>query len=173
MIHCFENLIGSGLSSLSLQQARLSTKFGGIGLRASKTHSAAAYIASFFMSKPLIESFLSKQVSNSHINSAISMFNSLVGLDHCLDGLDSSSCPSNQHDLSHHIDSESFRTLLADSTNLNKARLLACSMPHATTWVRALPSLQLHGLELSLHNTTNFHVFMVSKHEEMAWNYHL
>ena len=62
VIHCFENLIGSGLSSLSLQQARLSTKFGGIGLRASKTHSAAAYNASFFLSKPLIESFLSKQV---------------------------------------------------------------------------------------------------------------
>ena len=138
----FEKLIGAGLSKLSLQQARLSTKFGGIGLRASKTHSAAAYIASFFMSKPLIESFLSKQVSNSHINSAISMFNSLVGLDHCLDGSDSSSCPSNQHDLSHHIDSESFRTLLADSTNLNKARLLACSMPHATAWVRALPAHQ-------------------------------
>ena len=44
----FEKLIGAGLSKLSLQQARLSTKFGGIGLRASKTHSAAAYIASFF-----------------------------------------------------------------------------------------------------------------------------
>ena len=35
VFHCFEKLIGSGLSSLSLQQARLSTKFGGIGLRAS------------------------------------------------------------------------------------------------------------------------------------------
>ena len=44
----FEKLIGAGLSKLSLQQARLSTKFGDIGLRASKTHSAAAYIASFF-----------------------------------------------------------------------------------------------------------------------------
>jgi len=41
--------MGSRLSSLSLQQARLSTKFGGIGLRASTTHSAAAYISSFYV----------------------------------------------------------------------------------------------------------------------------
>ena len=49
VLHSFEKLIGSGLSKLSLQQARLSTKFGGIGLRASKTHSAAAYISLLFL----------------------------------------------------------------------------------------------------------------------------
>jgi len=57
VIHCFENLIGSGLSSLSLQQARLSTKFGGIGLRASTTHSTAAYISSFLCQNHLLSLF--------------------------------------------------------------------------------------------------------------------
>ena len=47
VLNCFENLIGSGLSVHSLNQARLGTKSGGIGLRASKTHSAAAYMSSF------------------------------------------------------------------------------------------------------------------------------
>ena len=139
VIHCFENLIGSGLSSLSLQQARLSTKFGGIGLRASTTHSAAAYISSFFMSKSLVESFISQRVPNRHITDAISRFNSLVHTDHCLV---SSSCPSSQQDLSHHIDSECFHKLQVESNSLNKARLLACSMPHANAWIRALPSQQ-------------------------------
>ena len=139
VIHCFENLIGSGLSSLSLQQARLSTKFGGIGLRASTTHSAAAYISSFFTSKSLVESFMSQRVPNRHITDAISRFNSLVHTDQCLV---SSSCPSSQQDLSHHIDSECFHKLQVESNSLNKARLLACSMPHANAWIRALPSQQ-------------------------------
>jgi hypothetical protein len=38
--HCFENLLGAGLSKQSLSQARLGTKNGGVGLRASKSHSA-------------------------------------------------------------------------------------------------------------------------------------
>ena len=45
----FEKLIGAGLSKLSLQQARLSTKFGSIGLCASQAHLAYIYIASFFI----------------------------------------------------------------------------------------------------------------------------
>ena len=136
------------------------TKFGGIGLRASTTHSAAAYISSFVMSKSLVESFMSQRVSNRHITDAISRFNSLVHTDHCLV---SSSCPSSQQDLSHHIDSECFHKLQVESNSLNKARLLACSMPHANAWIRALPSQQ-----------KNFFLFeMVYLYEKMAWNANL
>ena len=54
IMNCFENLLGSGLSKQSYLQASLGTKNGGVGLRSSKSHSAAAYISSFFKSKPLV-----------------------------------------------------------------------------------------------------------------------
>ena len=47
IMDCFQKLLGSGLSSDSLIQASLGTKNGGLGLRATKSHSTAAYISSF------------------------------------------------------------------------------------------------------------------------------
>ena len=62
VLNCFEILIG--LSEQNLIQTQLGTKLGDLGLHASKTHVAAAYIASFFKSKPLVETFLSKPITN-------------------------------------------------------------------------------------------------------------
>ena len=64
IMNCFENLLGSGLSKQSYMQASLGTKNGGVGLRSSKSHSAAAYISSFFKSKPLVQTFLAESVVN-------------------------------------------------------------------------------------------------------------
>ena len=68
IMHCFENLLGSGLSKQSYLQASLGTKNGGVGLCSSKSHSAAAYISSFFKSKPLVQTFLSKSVVNPYMD---------------------------------------------------------------------------------------------------------
>ena len=57
VIQELEFLIGCGLPSHSVLQAQLSTKLGGLGLRASKQHSAAAYVSSIFSSKELIDRF--------------------------------------------------------------------------------------------------------------------
>ena len=139
VLNCFENLIGSGLSVHSLNQARLGTKSGGIGLRASKTHSAAAYISSFFMSKSLVETFIATDTNSPYLENSITAFNTLVSKEN---QLDASSCPSSQQDLSSKIDFQSFTTLLSSSDALHRARLLACTMPHANAWIRALPCHQ-------------------------------
>ena len=57
IMNYFENLLGSGLSKQSYMQASLGTKNGGVGMRSSKSHSAAAYISSFFKSKPTSSDF--------------------------------------------------------------------------------------------------------------------
>ena len=137
VMRCFENLLGSGLSKQSYMQACLGTKNGGVGLRASKSHSTAAYISSFFKSKPLVETFLSKSIVNPHMDILRESFNSLVFSD---DNLNSSSCPTSQKCLLNQIDTCSFKSLLEDVSVLDKARIVSCTMPHANAWVRALPS---------------------------------
>ena len=76
-IDCFEKLVGSGLSSDSLIQAGLGTKSGGLGLRATKLHSTAAYISSFFMSKSLLEIF-NTDIKNIHLETCTAVYNTLV-----------------------------------------------------------------------------------------------
>jgi hypothetical protein len=89
------------------------------------------------MSKPLIETFLSKTVVNPHLPGLFETFNSLISAE---DQINSSPCPSNQKSLSIQIDSFSLKGLLEKVTVIDKARLLSCSMPHACAWIRALPS---------------------------------
>ena len=83
VIQELEFLIGCGLPSHSVLQAQLSTKLGGLGLRASKQHSAAAYVSSIFSSKELVDRFLNKDslILNSHIPDSFAAFNSLVHSD--------------------------------------------------------------------------------------------
>ena len=53
VLKTFEGILACGLSSQNIKQVQLSTKFGGIGLRSSKDHAAAAYISSFSSVKTL------------------------------------------------------------------------------------------------------------------------
>ena len=117
IMNCFENLLGSGLSKQSYMQASLGTKNGGVGLRSSKSHSAAAYISSFFKSKPLVQTFLAKSVVNPHMHILFESFNSLVSAD---DHLNSSSCPTSQKCLSNRIDTHSLNLLVEDVSILDK-----------------------------------------------------
>ena len=74
----FENILGCGLPVFSLSQVHLSTKLDGAGLHASKTHSAAAYLSSFFASSSLVETFLRKPCVSLHITSALLQYNQQV-----------------------------------------------------------------------------------------------
>ena len=155
MLNCFENLIGSGLSVHSLNQARLGTKSGGIGLHASKTHSAAAYISSFFMSKSLVETFIATDTNSPYLQNSITAFNTLVSKEN---QLDASSCPSSQQDLSSKIDFQSFTTLLSSSDALHRARLLACNA-----------SRQRLDQSSALSSEEIFMLRMDKLYEKMAW----
>ena len=121
ILNCFEFLLGSGLPEQSLIQAQLGTKLGGLGLRASKTHSAAAYIASFFKSKPLVETFLSKPVANFYVEQFFATFNQRISDE---DHLHSSSNLTNQKTLSGLIDSKCLKDLVESSNVVDKARLI-------------------------------------------------
>ena len=64
---------------------------------------------------------------------------------------------------SHHTVSECFHKLQVETNSLNKARLLACSMPNANAWISALPSQQ----------NKIFLFGMIYLYEQMARNAHL
>jgi len=145
----FENILGCGLPVFSLSQVCLSTKLGGAGLRASKTHSAAASLSSFFASSSLVETFLRKPCVSIHITSALLQYNQQVST---TNQIHPPTAPTSQKDLSFAIDSECFNTLASSSNLLNKARILCCAAPHAGAWIRALPFLRnrLSNLEWSI-----------------------
>ena len=149
IIQGFENILGCGLPVFSLSQVCLSTKLGGAGLRASKTHSAAAYLSSFFASSSLVETFLRKPCVSIHITSALLQYNQQVST---TNQIHPPTAPTSQKDLSFAIDSECFNTLASSSNLLNKARILCCAAPHAGAWIRALPFLRnrLSNLEWSI-----------------------
>ena len=93
-------------------------------------------IASFFKSKPLVETFLSKPIANLGVEQFFATFNQLVS---DKDHLHSSSNPTNQRTLSGLIDSKCLNDLVESSNVADKAQLIACAIPHATEWIRALP----------------------------------
>ena len=95
------------------------------------------------MFKSLVETFIATDTNSPYLQNSITAFNTLVSKEN---QLDASSCPSSQQDLSSKIDFQSFTTLLSSSDALHRARLLACTMPHANAWIRALPCHQKNFL---------------------------
>ena len=122
VLKSFEEIIACGLSSQSIKQIQLSTKFGGAGLRSSKDHAPAAYISSS----------LFVQASSSVFPSLSKM---LVE-----DFTERSSEVSQQNDLSHKIYKSNSFQLSSECNFIDKARILCCSDPHASAWIRALPT---------------------------------
>ena len=56
-------------------------------------------------------------------------------------------CPPLQRALSKKLDNHVFQSLLSSSSQVNKARILSVSAPHAGSWISAIPST---GLDLHL-----------------------
>ena len=133
----FGGILACGLSSQSIKQMQLSTKFGGIGLRSAKNHASAGYISSFFSSKSLAQSFLRTPIFNPHIESCLSSLNCSLPEE---DRVEFSSEPLQQKTLSAKIDRAISTQLSAECSLIDKARILCCSAPHASAWIRALPT---------------------------------
>ena len=103
------------------------------------SRSASAYIASFFKSKPLVETFLSKSIANFGVEQFFTTFNQRVSNE---DSLHSSSNLTNQMSLSGLIDSKCLEDLVKSSNVVDQARLIVCAKLHAYARIRALPAHQ-------------------------------
>ena len=137
---CFTSCIAVDVPDLSWQQAQLSPSLGGLGFRSLALHSSAAFIASFASS-----GFCSPD--NIHMLQAVTRFNAQV---HPLESTTAEAvlaCPPLQRALSKKLDNHAFQSLLSSSSQVNKARILSVSAPHAGSWISATPST---GLDLHL-----------------------
>eukprot|EP00731_Ephydatia_muelleri_P023351 Em0015g934a len=137
---CFTSCIAVDVPDLSWQQAQLSPSLGGLGFRSLALHSSAAFIASFASS-----GFCSPD--NIHMLQAVTRFNAQV---HPLESTTAEAvlaCPPLQRALSKKLDNHAFQSLLSSSSQVNKARILSASAPHAGSWISATPST---GLDLHL-----------------------
>ena len=137
ILKTFEGILACGFSSQTVKQMQLSTKFGGIGLRSARNHASAGYISSFFSSKSLAQSFLQTPIFNPHIESCLSSLNCTLPEE---DRVEFSSEPLQQKTLSAKIDRAISTQLSAECSLIDKARILCCSAPHASSWIRALPT---------------------------------
>ena len=137
---CFTSCIAVDVPDPSWQQAQLSPSLGGLGFRSLALHSSAAFIASFASS-----GFCSPD--NIHMLQAVTRFNAQV---HPLESTTAEAalaCPPLQRALSKKLDNHAFQSLLSSSSQVNKARILSVSAPHAGSWISATPST---GLDLHL-----------------------
>ena len=91
----------------------------------------------FFSSKPLAQSFLRSPIMNPHLDSCFASLNSKLLME---DFTEPSLEVSHQKDLSHKIDKSNSFQLSSECNLIDKARILYCSAPHASAWIRALPT---------------------------------
>ena len=128
VLHCLEQCTELQLSPMASQQAQLSFRHGGFGLRSLFSHAAAAYIASASISLsgafPLTTEF-------THLQTAIAMFNQQVTEGEDLTTVSVLLSPPRQHLLSEKVEKLALSSLLHNATTATKARLLAESVPQA------------------------------------------
>eukprot|EP00731_Ephydatia_muelleri_P011201 Em0006g95a len=121
------------------QQAQLSPKLGGLGLRSLSLHSCAAFISS-------VASLEMGNPDNTHLQQAILRFNARVSPQDSITMESVLNSPPQQKSLSQKLDSFAFHSLLSSASLVNKARMLSVSSPHTSSWITAIPStsLKLH-----------------------------
>jgi hypothetical protein len=134
---CFSECTAVDVPAPIWQQAQLSLKRGGLGLRSLSCHSPAAYIASF-LSTDLSPS------SSKHLSSAIGLYNSLVDPQDALNLEMTGESPLSQKGLSSKIEDQQFDILFHSASLTNRARLLSISSPHASAWLSVTPSPRLN-----------------------------
>ena len=120
-------------SNQAWQQAELSLRRGGLGMRSLSWHSPAAYIAS-------LSSSGAGPLSQEHLIHAVELFNSLVPSSEAISIENVLTSPIHQKVLSNKIDSHLFNVLLEQPSPADNARLLSVSSPHAASWVSVVPS---------------------------------
>ena len=133
---CLEESVSIELNDQSKEQARLSLKYGGLGLRSLRTHAAAAYISSVAAANAHADIDISIADYNSHVADADQLTQ------------DSARSANRKHSLSSAIEENSFRLLLEHvSLPSEKVRLMETSALHASDWMTCVPSPAL-GLRL-------------------------
>ena len=145
--HCFSSCAAVDIPDVHWQQAQLSLSFGGLGFHFLSHHCCAAFISSLSFSGI-------GRVSNRHLVSAISSFNTLVSPSDAITVEAILSSPPSQHTLSRKLDSHLFHSIMMTSSPANKACLLSSSVAHASSWLSVVPSFGL-GLHLE---SSEFHI---------------
>ena len=137
MQQCFSECTAVDASAATWQQAQLSLKRGGLGLRSLSFHSPAAYIASF------LSSGLSPS-SDRYISSSLHLYNSLVDPQDSITHESVGDSPLSQKVLSSKIEDQQFNNLFHNASVTDRARLLSISSPHASAWLSVTPSPRLN-----------------------------
>ena len=130
----FEQIIGVPLTDKAWAQATLPMSRSGFGLRSILRHGSAAYLASTWASKLLLDKLnptLYQQLSE-HIKDARETFQFLSN------STMPESCVT-QKTLSKKLDDFQMECNLNGAEHREKARILATSKPHAGAWINALP----------------------------------
>ena len=134
---CFSECTAVDASAATWQQAQLSLKRGGLGLRSLSFHSPAAYTASF------LSSGLSPS-SGRYISSSLHLYNSLVDPQDSITHESVGDSPLSQKVLSSKIEDQQFNNIFHNASVTDRARLLSISSPHASAWLSVTPSPRLN-----------------------------
>ena len=134
---CFSECTAVNASASSWQQAQLSLKRGGLGLRRLSCHSPAAYIVS-------IQSSGLSPSSGNYLSSSVDLYNSLVDPQDSLTLESVGNSHLSQKVLSSKIEDQQFGKLFHSATLTDRARLLSVSSPHTAAWLSVTPSPRLN-----------------------------
>ena len=136
---CFSSCVAIDVPDPQWQQAQLSPKLGGLGLRSLSLHSCAAFISS-------VASLEMGNPDNTHLQQAILRFNAQVSSKDSITMESVLNSPPQQKSMSQKLDSFAFHSLLSSASLVSKARMLSVSSPHASSWITTIPStsLKLH-----------------------------
>jgi hypothetical protein len=126
------------LGAISIAQLQLSVSFGGIGLRSARYHSYAAFYASLGSALPLIGKVIGRFPSFSYecLDSIRADVTPFLPSDFKLDCFE-------QGKISRALESRQFQNLLATSSPLEKARLIAAARPRAGSFLNVVPNAAL------------------------------
>ena len=119
-------------SASTWQQAQLSLKRGGVGLRHLSCHSPAAYIASFPSSGLSL-------LSGMYLSSSVDLYNSLVDPHDFLTLELVQNSHLSQKVLPSKLEDQQFNNLFQSATLTDRARFLSISFPHAAAWLSVTP----------------------------------
>ena len=134
---CFSECTAVDASAATWQQAQLSLKRGGLGLRSLSFHSPAAYVASF------LSSGLSPS-SGRYLSLSLHLYNSLVDPQDSLTPESIGDSPLSQKVLSSKIEEQQFNNLFHNASVTDRAPLLGCQSlpPHDSTSTWSLLSFK-------------------------------
>ncbi len=145
VVGALETCMGLALPPAARSQVSLPIRLGGLGLRSSERHGAAAYLASRVATKDLCRSMDANfdweiDVPENGLAAALRLVNGSLPSNQRSEADGDSLASLTQKSLSRKLD-EALQTDLLDAADVaSRARLRAAGAPHAGAWLAALPS---------------------------------